>query len=206
MHIRKKTAITTLVIASILASAAYAAGTPDTAEKDPVRLSGKTAAFVNTQGTKTGTATLVRIPGERGMLVRVTLGGLKEGWHGMHLHRNADCTDHADGFRNAGGHINPDGRPHGILVPGGGSAADIPNIYAGPDGHADVEFLSLAEAPGTHAVHPAYSGNGFSIIVHAGPDDYRTQPAGNAGPRIACAAFTDGLPPAGKGTVTKTEG
>ena len=117
------------------------------------------------------------------LMVHAQLSGLKPGAeHGFHLHEKGDCAS-TDGT-SAGGHFNPDGQPHG---PQGAAhhAGDMPALKADADGKVDVKFM--LHGP-TLTAGPA-SINGRSVIVHANPDDYTTQPTGNSGARIACGVI-----------------
>ena len=130
-----------------------------------------------------------------GVLIRVHATGLAPGWHGIHLHMVADCSDGADGFKASGGHINPDNTEHGLLNPNGAHRADIPNIFAGADGNAEAEIFRAGvnlkpseEGAAINGPYPLMDDDGFAVIVHADPDDHMTQPIGGAGARVACAA------------------
>jgi len=130
-----------------------------------------------------------------GVMMRINISGLTPGWHGIHLHMNADCSDGADGFKASGGHINPDNAEHGLLNPNGAHRADIPNIFAGADGNAEAEIFRAGvnlkpseEGAAINGPYPLMDDDGFAVIVHADPDDHMTQPIGGAGARVACAA------------------
>jgi superoxide dismutase, Cu-Zn family len=120
---------------------------------------------------------------ERGDKVQVTasVSGLVPGReHGFHLHEKGDCSS-GDGM-SAGGHFNPDAKPHGPQdAPH--HAGDMPALKADAAGNANVKFVldGVTVAPGARSVV------GRGLIVHKDPDDYKTQPTGNAGARIACA-------------------
>lgn len=143
------------------------------------------ADFVNPEGADTGFVAFTGTP-QGGVLVRISLSGLSEGWHGIHLHQVGDCSDGADGFKASGGHIDPENKEHGLLNPNGPEAADMPNIYAGANGVAVAEILntSLSLDGGS----PLADADGFAVVVHTSPDDGMTQPIGGAGARVACAA------------------
>lgn len=130
-----------------------------------------------------------------GVLIRIDATGLAPGWHGIHLHMVADCSDGADGFKASGGHINPDDAEHGLLNPNGSHRADIPNLYAAADGTAEGEFFRAGinlkpseEGAATNGPYPLMDDDGFAVIIHESPDDHMTQPIGGAGARVACAA------------------
>lgn len=134
----------------------------------------------NTQGTVTFT--------QRGDRVRVSaqISGLKPGAeHGFHVHEKGDCSS-GDGM-SAGGHFNPTGKPHGPLA-SDHHAGDMPNLRADAGGNAVASY----ELPGLGIGSGAADIVGKGLIVHRDPDDYKSQPAGNAGPRIACAVIARG--------------
>jgi superoxide dismutase, Cu-Zn family len=102
--------------------------------------------------------------------------------HGFHVHEKGDCSS-GDGM-SAGGHFNPDGKPHGPQnAPH--HAGDMPSLKADANGNAKVTFEldDVTVAPGPKSVV------GLGLIVHKDPDDYKTQPTGNSGARIACAVI-----------------
>jgi len=151
------------------------------------------ADFVNPAGETVGRIEFK--DGLGGVLMRINISGLTPGWHGIHLHMIADCSDGADGFKASGGHINPDNSEHGLLNPNGAHRADIPNIFAGADGNAEAEIFRAGvnlkpseEGAAINGPYPLMDDDGFAVIVHADPDDHMTQPIGGAGARVACAA------------------
>ncbi len=143
------------------------------------------AEFVNTDGETAGEVAFTQTPSS-GVLVRISLSGLSEGWHGIHLHQVGDCSDNAEGFKASGGHIDPEDKPHGLLNPDGPEAADMPNIYAGADGLAVASILNPMLSMDSGG--PLADEDGFAVVVHTSPDDHMTQPIGGAGARVACAA------------------
>ena len=151
---------------------------------------GGASAVANLEPTKgnsaRGTVTFVQ-SGER---VRVTaqLSGLKPGAeHGFHVHEKGDCSS-GDGM-SAGGHFNPASKPHGNVHAGGDRhAGDLPNVKADDYGNASLSFDATGVAVGSGQADIV----GRGLIVHRDPDDYKSQPAGNAGPRIACAVIRKG--------------
>ncbi|ADM10097.1 superoxide dismutase, Cu-Zn [Parvularcula bermudensis HTCC2503] len=142
------------------------------------------ADFIDPSGARIGTA--FATPGPNGMVIRVDLEGLTQGFHAIHAHQVGDCSDPDAGFQASGGHINPAGVPHGFLNATGRSEADMPNIYAHGTGHLRAELF----AEGLTA-DLGLDDDGFALIVHENPDDHETQPIGGAGGRVACAAFTN---------------
>ena len=116
--------------------------------------------------------------------VVVFVQGLKPGQeHGLHIHEKGDCSS-GDGM-SAGGHFNPHGKPHGHPSSAERHAGDLPALKANKEGRANVqvEVDGLTVAPGPASVI------GRAVIVHADPDDYKTQPTGNAGARLACGVI-----------------
>jgi Cu-Zn family superoxide dismutase len=143
------------------------------------------ASLEPTKGsTARGTVTFV----QRGDRVRVTaqLSGLRpSAEHGFHIHEKGDCSS-GDGL-SAGGHFNPGGKPHG---PQGAPhhAGDMPSIRSDSYGNANASFDLAEVAIGSGAADIV----GRGLIVHRDLDDYKTQPTGNAGPRLACAVIRRG--------------
>jgi Cu-Zn family superoxide dismutase len=135
-------------------------------------------------GKPVGIATFSMV--NRGVLIEFDLNGLPPGPHGIHLHVSGNC-DPKTGFTSAGPilQIGPDPRKHGYLADGGPAAGDLPNQFAGADGklHASVIANAFGLGNGKRTI---FDRDGVSIIVDQRGDDYRTQPLGNAGARIAC--------------------
>jgi Cu-Zn family superoxide dismutase len=135
-------------------------------------------------GTPAGTAQL--LAGATGVTLSVAAAGLPQGTHGMHLHMVGRCD--APEFATAGGHLNPGMKQHGTENPAGAHLGDLPNLIAGGAGAATV----TAVLRGTRAevLAQVFDADGTAVVVHAGPDDYRTDPSGNSGSRIACGVLT----------------
>jgi Cu-Zn family superoxide dismutase len=147
-----------------------------------------TAALVRADGATVGTASLRRDRG--GTLLQVSVSGLTPGTHGIHLHAIGTCA--APGFASAGGHLNPSGHQHGTLNPAGSHLGDLPNLEVRADGTASLTFR-IGQAPSLLR-GPLFDADGTALVIHAGPDDYRTDPSGNSGARIACGVLTAGQP------------
>jgi Cu-Zn family superoxide dismutase len=151
---------------------------------------GGATAVANLEPTK-GNTTKGRVTfTQQGERVRVTaqLSGLKpNAEHGFHVHEKGDCSS-GDGM-SAGGHFNPASRPHGNYHAGGERhAGDLPNVKADGSGNATASFETTGITIGSGAADIV----GKGLIVHRDPDDYKSQPAGNAGPRLACAVIAKG--------------
>jgi Cu-Zn family superoxide dismutase len=145
-----------------------------------------TAQLQPTKGNKTiGEATFEQAGDKVHAVIYVQ--GLKPGQeHGLHIHEVGDCSS-GDGM-SAKGHFNPYGKPHGQPGTSERHAGDLPALKAGKDGRAkiDVTVDAITVTPGAASVV------GRGLIIHADPDDYKTQPTGNAGARIACGVIKAG--------------
>jgi Cu-Zn family superoxide dismutase len=140
-----------------------------------------TAVLIPTEGNKVhGVVTYT----ESGSGVRVSarIEGLTPGKHGFHIHEFGDCSS-KDGS-SAGGHFNPAGAPHAAPEAAQRHAGDMGNIEADQNGVANLEYNDTVMKLGDHG---AIIGRG--VIVHANPDDLKTQPTGNAGGRLACGVI-----------------
>ncbi|MFZ3590610.1 superoxide dismutase family protein [Bacillus sp. DJP31] len=138
----------------------------------------------NPDGDSMGSATLEEQAS--GVKVSLALNGLEPGPHGIHFHANGDCEPPE--FESAGDHYNPEEKDHGLLNQDGAHAGDLPNIVAKPDGTVAAELMAagvtLKEGKTT-----LYKKDGTSLIIHENADDGMSQPAGNAGKRIACGVI-----------------
>jgi len=146
---------------------------------------GATATLRDGQGKVIGTATLT--PGDGGVKIAVTVSGVAPGLHGFHVHAVGKCE--GPEFKSAGGHFNPAVKEHGLENPKGAHAGDMPNLSVGTDGAGKGEFLArgatLEAGPGS-----LFPEGGTAVVLHAAPDDMKSDPAGNAGARIACGVVT----------------
>lgn len=137
------------------------------------------AALSPTQGNAVKGTVMFHADGD-GVLVHARIAGLKpNGEHGFHVHEKGDCSS-PDG-NSAGGHFNPAGTPHGP-PDGQRHAGDLPSLKADSNGVADMKFKVAGLTVGSGPADVL----GRAVIVHANPDDYRTQPTGNSGARLAC--------------------
>ncbi len=142
------------------------------------------AAVQNRDGTEIGTVTINETDSGTPMVI-VTLSDIPEGTHGIHIHETGDCS--ADDFTSAGGHIAGDAQ-HGVYVSGGPHPGDLPNANVASDGSVNLEIFNDRLA----IEDMIFDEDGSAFIVHAGADDYSSQPAGDAGDRIACGVFEQG--------------
>ncbi|MDT8319821.1 MAG: superoxide dismutase family protein [Xanthomonadales bacterium] len=146
----------------------------------PASASNAIARMHNPDGESVGTVVLHSSP--YGVLLHLRLAFLPAGAHAFHVHAVGECTPP---FTSAGGHFDPKGSNHGFMDDDGMHAGDMPNVQVSADGLAHLEVfnqnLRLDEA--------LFDEDGASIVIHEGPDDYRSDPAGAAGPRLACGVI-----------------
>lgn len=135
----------------------------------------------NADGDSHGYATLTEKA--EGLQVTLALKGFEPGPHAIHFHEKGVCE--GPDFESAGGHYNPEDKDHGLLNPDGAHAGDLPNIIAEPDGTVMTEFMAggVTLKEGKTTLFPK---EGTALIIHEGADDGMSQPAGDAGKRIAC--------------------
>lgn len=140
--------------------------------------------LADAKGAKIGTARLTEVP--EGVRIELEVSKLPPGVHGFHVHDSGKCE--GPGFTSAGGHFNPDGKQHGFHNPQGPHAGDLPNLVVDEKGTAKADFVApkLTLRPGKYSL---LDGDGTSLMIHGNADDYVTDPAGNAGPRLACGAI-----------------
>lgn len=181
----------------------------DTTAQQPADASAQTVEvqLLNAQGTQVGVAHLTQ-QGDS-VEMHVSVQGLAPGEHGIHFHETAQCTPPA--FESAGDHFNPTNRQHGLENPQGPHAGDMPNLTVGADSTAEQMFRiahprtdmmasgdtagMMGDSAGMMRGTAGMSGDsamahggdgGLAIVIHADPDDQRTDPSGNSGDRIAC--------------------
>jgi superoxide dismutase, Cu-Zn family len=167
--------LTLAISLALLAAMASAQTAPDA----------RSSSLKGTNGQVLGQVTVTAAPD--GVILRVQAKGLPPGWHGMHFHEKADCGDPA--FKGAGAHIHAKTPVvHGMLNANFNDAGDLPNLYVNADGSATVELYSTLVTLKPSGARPALlDADGSALVIHANPDDYKSQPIGGAGERIACA-------------------
>lgn len=176
---QRRSGWTGVAAALLLGGAALAQSTPKAV----------TVQMETSDGRDAGKVTLVGIKG--GVKVQADLRNLDPGSHGIHIHQFPKC-DTPD-FKSAGPHFNPASKQHGTDNPQGHHAGDMPlNLQVGDDGMVKKTFTTKNVTLDPHAANSVFANGGTSIIVHAGPDDMKTDPSGNSGAREACGIISIG--------------
>ena len=164
---------------------AAAAGGPGAGAAGGAGGTSATAPMRDLAGRDLGTLTLSE--SGQGIAVSGTLRGMPAGEAAIHVHTTGRCDPP---FESAGGHWNPTSRQHGTQNPQGPHLGDMPNITVGADGSVQVQVSTTGGTlRGQNALMDA---DGAAVVIHGGADDYRTDPSGNAGGRIACGVVSGG--------------
>lgn len=144
-----------------------------------------TAEVKNAQGQTVGTATFHQVID--GLRIVLEVRGLPPGPKGVHLHAVGRCE--APDFTTAGDHYNPESTQHGLMNPAGPHAGDLPNITIAADGTGRLESMNT-HLTITGTGHTVLDADGSALVIHADPDDFKTDPSGNTSARIACGVVT----------------
>lgn len=166
-----------LVISGIAAFILAAAALPAAAQT-------ATAPLKDANGKDVGTVTLTQAPD--GVLLKLSATGLPAGEHAFHVHAAGKCEPP---FTSAGGHFNPGSRKHGLLAAEGHHAGDMPNLFVPASGSLTVEVMNDAITLEKGKPNSVFDADGSAVIIHAGKDDYKTDPTGDAGGRVACGVI-----------------
>lgn len=143
-----------------------------------------TALLKDTHGKSVGVVELTTAP--TGLALSARLTGLPPVVHAFHIHEKGVCEGD---FKTAGGHFNPTHAHHGFMSESGQHAGDMPNIDVPASGAIDLELFLTGVSLSPASTVNLLDNDGSSFVIHAGPDDYKSDPAGNAGGRIACGVI-----------------
>ncbi len=146
------------------------------------------AEIINTQGERIGEARITE-SGE-GVQIAIQVSNLPPGPKGFHIHQTGRCDPPS--FESADGHFAPQGRQHGFEDPRGPHAGDLPNLTVQQDGRADTTVVAREVTLREGVENSLLKPDGTALVIHQNPDDYRTDPSGNSGPRIACGVISRG--------------
>lgn len=135
-------------------------------------------------GVEVGTATLYQV--ERAVRIDLRVHDIPDGEHGLHFHTVGRCEP--PDFASAGGHLNPDGKNHGVKNPEGPHAGDLPNVIV-RGGQSTGWTASTLRVTNDAGPAGLFDGNGTALVLHATRDDEMTDPSGNSGARIACGVI-----------------
>ena len=147
----------------------------------------------DTHGKAVGDVDLMQTPA--GVLIKLQIKGLPAGEHAFHIHAVGKCEPP---FESAGGHFNPGQHKHGMMA-GEAHAGDMPNLHVPQNGDLSIEVVNTAVSLDKGKPNSLFDNDGSALVIHAKADDYKSDPAGNAGDRIACGV----IQPSGANTVGK---
>jgi len=173
MHVLKTAG--TISAAALLAAAFALPAAADSAK----------AMLKDKNGKDVGAVELMQTPA--GVLIKVDVKGLPAGEHAFHIHAVGKCEPP---FESAGPHFNPANQKHGIMS-GQGHAGDMPNLHIPPSGELSAELVNAAITLEKGKPNSVFHPGGTAAVIHSGKDDYRSDPAGNAGDRVACGVIVE---------------
>lgn len=144
------------------------------------------ATLKDAQGKEVGAVELVQVT--NGVLLRMALKGAPAGERAFHIHAVGKCEAP---FTSAGPHFNPAGHKHGLEAKEGSHAGDMPNLHIPASGDLVIEIANPMVTLAKGQPNSLFDADGSAIVIHAGKDDYKSDPAGNAGDRIICGVITE---------------
>jgi Cu-Zn family superoxide dismutase len=150
----------------------------------PAAAQSATAPLKNTEGKEVGSINLTQTP--HGVLINVSVKGLPPGEHAFHVHAVGKCEPP---FDSAGPHFNPGNKKHGMMAAEGSHAGDMPNLHVPQSGDLTVEVMNTAITLEKGKPNSVLDADGSAMVIHAKSDDYKSDPAGEAGGRIACGVI-----------------
>lgn len=175
---------------SILFLTACSGAHTETQHQNSIEVSEKAEDMYKTKlkdidGNTIGTATLTE--GKSGVTIHLKAKNLPSGVHGFHIHEKGECK--GAGFESAGGHFNPYNKEHGLDNPKGPHAGDLPNIEVDQNGKVDVKVVAPLVTLEEGKENSLFDEDGSALMIHEKADDNKTNPAGDAGSRIACGVI-----------------
>ena len=144
------------------------------------------ATMKDASGKDVGQVALMQTP--HGVLVKLSLKGAVPGEHAFHVHAVGKCEPP---FTSAGGHFNPATRKHGLEAAEGAHAGDMPNLHIPAGGELVIEIANPMISLVKGQPNSVFDADGSALVIHAGADDYKSDPTGNAGDRIACGVIAE---------------
>jgi len=155
-----------------------------TASSLPAAAQTASAALKSAEGKDVGIAQLTQTPS--GVLINLSVKGIPAGEHAFHVHAVGKCEPP---FTSAGGHFNPANKKHGMMAVDGHHAGDMPNLHIPASGELRVEVVNTDITLDKGKPNSVFDADGSALVIHAGKDDYKTDPTGDAGGRIACGVI-----------------
>ena len=150
----------------------------------PAAAQSASAPLKDAAGKEVGSVNLTQTP--TGVLINVSVKGLPAGEHAFHVHAVGKCEPP---FTSAGGHFNPGTKKHGLLAADGHHAGDMPNLHIPQSGDLTVEIMNADITLEKGKPNSVFDADGSAVVIHAASDDYKTDPTGEAGGRIACGVI-----------------